>query len=467
MSTIPLPSLDIKIPQFDNPLDQYSKALQIKGMMQQHEMQSVQLQQAQQQQRDQQILGQLMIKNQGNLDKVIQAAPQAGVMPNTVLQLQAHAMDVKQKQQTLTADQLKNFSASHDNAAGLVQSVLDARTPADKDAAYQSGLQAVQTNPQMYGITDPSQIPPAQRPPDDALRVQLSLHMGQKEQAAQTMKEREVAAQEMAAQARQTMADNQTQKAMPLPPAKLQTANDGFNARWQINHPGQPAPKWAQLQPGATLNDFSDVDKQLEQTEKAYTAQQNLRAAQANRSSDKNTNRADRSYQFNSEQLEKIAQPVDQLASRIGRLQDSLAQNSPQADALVAPELLSVMAGGAGSGLRMNEAEISRVIGGRSNWEGLKAAANQWSTDPNSANSITPNQRQQIRALMSEVQKKVSAKQQALQSARDGLLNSDDPGEHRMIVVKARQAITDVDTGANQPTTGGFDPKKDFHPIPQ
>jgi hypothetical protein len=61
---------------------------------------------------------------------------------------------------------------------------------------------------------------------------------------------------------------------------------------------------------------------------------------------------------------------------RFGRLRDTLNQKSPQADALVAPELLTVIAGGQGSGLRMNEAEIARSVGGRSHLEDLKAALN-------------------------------------------------------------------------------------------
>ncbi len=88
-------------------------------------------------------------------------------------------------------------------------------------------------------------------------------------------------------------------------------------------------------------------------------------------------NRLDRSYQFNSTQLDKLAKPIEDQASRLERLQTTINQQTPQADALLAPELLTVMAGGQGSGLRMNEAEIPRVVGGRSNFESLKAALNK------------------------------------------------------------------------------------------
>lgn len=162
--------------------------------------------------------------------------------------------------------------------------------------------------------------------------------------------------------------------------------------------------------------------------------------------------RLDRSYQFNSTQLEKLSQPIDAAVLRMGRLQDTLNQNTPQADALVAPELLTVMAGGQGSGLRMNEAEISRIVGGRSNWESLKAAVNKWSLDPKTANSITPAQRQQIRSLVAAVQQKLTAKQAILDQSHEDLINATDVSGHRRVVAGARSRMTAIDQGESGAT---------------
>jgi hypothetical protein len=163
--------------------------------------------------------------------------------------------------------------------------------------------------------------------------------------------------------------------------------------------------------------------------------------------------RSDKSYTYNNDKLDKLGKPIEDAVARMGRLRETLAQGSPQADALVAPELLTIMAGGAGSGLRMNEAEISRIVGGRSKWETLKASINQWQLDPTKANSITPDQRQEIRSLVEAVNSKLMKKQQALDEAREGLLNSDDPTDHRRIVTNAHHALTQVDEAAG--TEGG------------
>lgn len=286
MASIPLPALSVRPPEpVTNPMDQYAKALQVQGMMQQQKMGQIQLQQAQQAQKEQQILGQLMVKNKGDLNKVIQDAPDAGVRPNTVLTLQQHNLQVQDMLSKKSETDLKNFGTVHDNAAGLIQPVLDAKTPEAKDAAYQQGIQAIQKNPQMYGITDPSQMPPPQRPPDDALKTQLALHMGQKEQAAQQMKEREVSAQEMAAQARKTAADATAAKNAPLAPPAVQQLNQQLAARYQVLNPGKPLPPEFTLPANAKRQDYEDLDKALEQVEKAQGIKAQQEAAAAARAS--------------------------------------------------------------------------------------------------------------------------------------------------------------------------------------
>jgi hypothetical protein len=157
--------------------------------------------------------------------------------------------------------------------------------------------------------------------------------------------------------------------------------------------------------------------------------------------------RSDKSYQYNSGVINKTRAPIDATIQRLSRLNDTLAQNSPQADALVAPELMVVMAGGMGTGIRINEAEINRTVGGRSKWQALQAAINQWKLDPKAALSITPEQRQQIRDLVKVVNDKVAAKQKILDDAEEGINNTDDVGEHRRIVGEMKKKLSAVDSG--------------------
>ena len=177
-----------------------------------------------------------------------------------------------------------------------------------------------------------------------------------------------------------------------------------------------------------------------------------IRPAQPGAASDKASARLDKSYQYNNAELDKIRKPIDDAVSRLGRLTDTIAQGTPQADALIAPELLTVMAGGQGSGLRMNEAEIARIVGGRSNWESLKASINKWQLDPNAARSITQAQDQQIKALVGAVRTKLLAKQKILDDASGGLLDAEDVKDHRRMVADTRKKLSAVDTEAGGDT---------------
>jgi len=155
----------------------------------------------------------------------------------------------------------------------------------------------------------------------------------------------------------------------------------------------------------------------------------------------------DRSYNQNFQALQKIRQPIDFVVGRMSMMQTTLAQGNMQADALLAPELLSTMAGGPGSGVRMNEAEIARIVGGRTAWENLKASMQRWSLDSSTARSITPEQDRQIRALVNAVQGKLTVKLGVIQRANDALIVQGDSSGHRQVLADAQRTLERIDLG--------------------
>ena len=245
-----------------------------------------------------------------------------------------------------------------------------------------------------------------------------------------------------------TAQDFQNMQAKPLTPQDAESRN----AIWDKIADQYHLPK-GQFRAGMSTADAAQLAGSLNNVISRGQGAQSITIKQegAGKSGDA---RSDKSFQYNQGELDKLTNPISQLTMRMGRMQDTLNQGSPQADALVGPELLTVMAGGQGSGLRMNEAEIARVVGGRSNWESLKASINKWQLDPSKANSITPDQRQQIRALVKTVSDKLNSKQEILNQAAGDLVNSDDPKEHRGIVQKARLGLNSIDEG-NQAAQGG------------
>lgn len=181
-----------------------------------------------------------------------------------------------------------------------------------------------------------------------------------------------------------------------------------------------------------------------------------------------NTTAADtalqRSYQFTSTQIEKLRAPVEQTVSKITEARDLLAQATPSSDALVIPKILSAAAGGQGSGLRMNQSELERISGGRSNWQGIQAWWQKWNTDPQKAGSLTPNQRQQLGAVLDALQTRAAAKLDTATKAGSALVDATEPLGHRRIFGQLQRDLQTLETSAPPPaatppptSAGGID----------
>lgn len=175
----------------------------------------------------------------------------------------------------------------------------------------------------------------------------------------------------------------------------------------------------------------------------------------ANKGNDKNNTILNHSYEYNANKLDKVYQPIMQFNQRLARLKDNLDLATPQADSLIAPEMLSVVAGGNGTGVRVNDAEINRVGGGRSKVESLKAALQQYSLDPAHANSITPAQRQQMKQIVNYVAERANDATGILDDARNKLIDAPDVITHRQITTDALTRVNAAFAGTNTGAPGG------------
>ena len=157
-------------------------------------------------------------------------------------------------------------------------------------------------------------------------------------------------------------------------------------------------------------------------------------------------NRLDRSYQYNATALTNERKPVEAQMTRISSALSNLNLQSPQADAVLAPQVLTISAGGIGSGIRMNDAEISRIIGGATVWTQLQTKINKFSTDPAHA-AFTPEQRGQMAAILQAANQKGQMKQQILEQGDQALIGATDVNGHRSAVADTRKLLDAVDQG--------------------
>src|SRR6516165_6946712 len=184
MGSIPLPALDIKPPQPIDLLGQYAKIQEIRAQQQQQayqqqqmayqqQMQPLQLQQQQNlvtqqqlQMKSQQAIAQAYIDSDGDLNQTMVRARRAGALPNDLLGLQQHAIQMQQELATKTKTELENISTQHDNLRGIMDPIV-AADPATQPQMWASATQNILNDPDSatkYGITDPSQVPDYQSP---------------------------------------------------------------------------------------------------------------------------------------------------------------------------------------------------------------------------------------------------------------------------------------------------------------
>lgn len=453
--------------------------------------------------RDQQILGQAFREAAGDPNKTFLSAVRGGISPSAAMAFKQNDAKLQQEYATLaktktdTGKTALEVEMENEKRVGAGYStLLDIQDKAKRAEAAPDILAHIQS-------VDPSHpaLTLAQVLDDDALKAQIGKNNYATTRGAQILQRADIAAKE---QATKSGAQATALKGTEAARQDLTTVNDPSTyAQWRAAHPEYPAPgiyspDWVRLNKlaGVPLEKQPEVQRQEQgifgtdaysQFLPAFAASLHKTPAQltppekiasfaafkeanqdpelkasmlANRASiegmraiqEQNAlaQRGDQSYRFHAAELDKVAKPVADLQSRIGGLQDMLAQNSPQADALVGPKLLTVLVGGQGSGVRVNNAEIERTVGGKSKWQALEGAINQWNLDPTKAGTILPEQRKQIRALVQLVADKTNAKESAIRDARTRLTTSNDPMEHRKILTDVQQKVADAE---KTPTT--------------
>jgi len=423
------------VPQAFNPLESYGQVLQLKGMANRNRADELQMQQAQRKQQDVATFLEALGQNQGDWETTLKAL-RGKISPETQLAFEEHfqanlknRLDAKKVQGDIDKTGQDVAKARTER---LAQVVAEAWQLPDEELAARTD----EFIGRAKAIDPDLKIPPG---PLSKAHLKVFGVMLQAEQYTAHVADEKSKAEKSRYD---MLSAKKDYEAGITPGTKGQT---DFEQAFQRDKGRQP-----------TLGELVQHKREMAQAGRAVVG-------------GVSPGRSDKSYQYESGRLDKVQEPIDTAVARLGRLADTINQVTPQADALVAPELLTVMAGGQGSGLRMNEAEIARIVGGRTNLESFKAALNKWQVDPSEGLSITPSQRQQVRTLMGEVQKKLLAKQQLLESARQQLINSDDPAEHRRITAAARAGMSEIDSGKMPSASAGIsvtDPRGGVHRFP-
>lgn len=160
----------------------------------------------------------------------------------------------------------------------------------------------------------------------------------------------------------------------------------------------------------------------------------------------------ERSLKTNTTRIDATAKPYEERQRRIENTIASMEQGTLITDALVAPELLTAMAGGLGSGLRMTDTELNRIIRGRTPLESFKVAVNKWLADPKAEKirDFSPEQIASINDLLKEVGRQNMQRIDTINAARDALDNATTPHEHQMILTQLKKDLNALSGGQKE-----------------
>jgi hypothetical protein len=142
-------ALQVRIPQPDNPIETYGRALSLKSLVQQSKMGDLRMQQAELEAADQQKARQAYMESGGDLDKFQKRAAELGVGPNTLTAIQKHVLDTKKTVAEIDDRNLPGRKYQNEQMLGLTTAAL--ALPDDQYAQQWPALraQALRINPEL------------------------------------------------------------------------------------------------------------------------------------------------------------------------------------------------------------------------------------------------------------------------------------------------------------------------------
>jgi hypothetical protein len=258
----PLVALDFRpTTPTPNALDMYTRAMQLRGMAGQQQLQQQQIQGAQleNQQRQLQLQDQLLWRQVGtdksidwtqpdSMDKAVQSFIQKGGSPATARTFQMQNAQYRNMVSEMNARDFASHQTMLDNLLSKGKSVNAIQDPVQRQLAYEKEMADLKA-----GGLDTSKWP--QQVPDAAtLEMTLNGFMSAKAQA-----------EDMQARARMKSAGKTPEPETLLTDAQKAQLNQGYAAILAKYMPGMQTPTWGQLGQNATEKDADRIDKLISQ----------------------------------------------------------------------------------------------------------------------------------------------------------------------------------------------------------
>jgi hypothetical protein len=153
--------------------------------------------------------------------------------------------------------------------------------------------------------------------------------------------------------------------------------------------------------------------------------------------------------QFGTPHQKIVTTATDQLA-KINDAADMLRTGTAEAVALAVPKVLTALVSGAGTGVRITQAEINSIGKAR----GVQGDVEGWMNSIQGKGSLTKTQRDQLTGILADVRSHIQQKMAIANDTLDTINGASSRDEIIAADKAARQRYTDLEKGSNTPPAG-------------
>jgi hypothetical protein len=215
----------------------------------------------------------------------------------------------------------------------------------------------------------------------------------------------------------------------PLP--NVDQMNQALTARYQVLHPGQPLAPHYTLPATATIGDYNRVHQALQGEESAHAAKFQADATKSSREeasgfrTDAAQDRQEGQLFKQSQELGKPHQSILKTESAklqaLEQAQSLLSSGNAEGAALAVPKILSAIAGGQGSGLRMTQAELNSIAQAR----GISGSLEAWLSKLQSGKNLSSAQVIQLQGILADAKQRAQMRSDVANHAIDRMGSAD------------------------------------------
>lgn len=231
---------------------------------------------------------------------------------------------------------------------------------------------------------------------------------------------------------------------MPLG-QRIPQLNQMLTSRYQILHPGKPLPAQYGLPPNATQKDYDRIDKGLEAEERAQGNLSQQAVASEMRRTTQAIAQSNSDFQHSTILTKPHEKAFEDANTQLEKINDAqlMVKGGAIDQALGVPKVMTALVSGAGSGVRVTQAELNAIGHARGISGDVEGTIRSWLGQ----GKLTPQQQSQLTDVLENVKQRVIQKRGIANDAILGIRGAPDTTGMIAADNTARKKIMDLESG--------------------